>query len=197
MMKWMLCLLLGLALPGLAQTPNWQVDVQVIRVQPGHKGLDGVQIYDADDWQQLLRSSNADVLESGSLVSTLNHDGLVHAGRKVPIPYSDPRTGGYQVQYVDSGLTLDAKVNDRRAPPGHWMVDCRVSRFNLVTENSNPLVPGQDGFSFQSRILLKPGQVAVVATSRGRFGPQYLKRAYANSFGENDTLLIAIGVRKL
>ena len=190
-MKKLFLLLLLLSAPGWAQ--NWQLDVRIYRVQPGHPELEKVRFLgDHEPAQQ----AGLELLDSGTVTGVLNEDGMMMAGRKVPIPYQDPRVGGYQVQYVDSGLTVDAKVMDKRTTDGRWVIECRTKRFNPVLENATSNLPGQDGFTCQSTTLLRPGQWAIVAVSKGVFGPQYLKRAYANAFGENDTLLIAIGVRK-
>jgi hypothetical protein len=53
------------------------------------------------------------VVAETDLMSMTNKESLVHLGNKNPIMYYDPRASQFQVQYVDVGMKLDVKGNER------------------------------------------------------------------------------------
>ena len=116
-----------------------------------------------------------------------------YTGLKAPVGYQDPRTNSYQVQYIDVGWKIDAKLNEVK--PGLWLVECRAEH-GAMAPGAQPL-PEQDVFCFHSVALLKPGQVAVMASARGRISPQYIKKVLPKEqFGDGDTVLFALSVRR-
>ena len=189
----LLAVSLGAISPVAAQEAPCQVDVQVVKVPAAHAALAGSRVTDGAEWARHIHSGEVQLLESATSTGSFNRSGQIHVGSKIPISYSDPRTGSYQVQYVDSGFKVDQKTTE--VPGGLFQVDCAVER-NAIVEGV-PL-PSQDCVRTNTIALLKPGQVGIVCSTRGRFTAQYAKHFYPNVvFSENDSLMITISVRKL
>jgi len=188
-------LTLALAAIAWAQPAKmWRLEVQLVRVPASHSGLATCQILDDGEWTSHLRAGHAQILESGSLLGAQNRDGLSMVGGKVPIGYHDPRTGSYQVQYIDSGWKVDAKINEHK--PGVLEVEC-VTSHALLAGDSPAGMPEQDVLRFNSFVLLKPGQTALVGAARGRLSSQYVKKVLPSQpISESDTILFALTVSK-
>ena len=124
----------------------------------------------------------------------MGNESLSFVGGKVPIGYNDPRTGSYQVIYIDTGWKIDAKVAEDR--PGVWEVECQAEQA-LLTGDSPAGLPEQDALKFNSVCLLKPGQTALVGAGRGRISSQFTKQVLPKeTISESDTVLFALTVRQ-
>ncbi len=189
-----LILLLALTLAAGAQSALWKLEVQVVRVPAAHERLARCQTWEAGEWADLLGSGKVQVMESGSVLGGLNRDSLSFTGGKIPIGFRDPRVDGYQVQYIDTGWKIDAKLTEFK--PGLLRVECRTVHAALTGDTAAGL-PEQDVLLCNSEALLKPGQVAVVAAGRGRISSQYIKKILPQEqFAEGDTLMFALTVTK-
>lgn len=192
-MRILLFLLLTLAVH--AEPPLWKLEVQIVRVPAAQARLAACQTWEVAEWNELLRSGRLAVMESGSLICSLNRDSLAMVGGKIPIGYRDPRVDGYQVQYIDTGWKIDAKL-DETGQPGVLKVECRTQHSALSGDSAAGL-PEQDTLLFQSTVQLKAGQVAVVAAGRGLISSQYVKKILPKeTFLEGDTLMFAVKVTK-
>lgn len=188
MRKTLLCLFLS-TLPGFAQE-GWRVEVQLVRLGEVRGKLDYLMAQ--DQWNQQLKSG--EVLDAGSTLMPLTKEVDLYLGRKYPITYFDPRAGMTQVNYVDVGFkaSLTPKVLD----DGRVQVDCFLLKRALFDEKL-PL-PTMDNFSCYSTLLLKPGQVAVAAMTRGMVGTRYLAGLFpGRTFSDKDTFVWTVSARKL
>lgn len=193
-MRRLLWMLLALSVAAGAQSPLYKLEVQVVRVPAEHTRLARCQTWEAGEWAELLRSGKVQVMESGSVLGSLNQDSLSFTGGKVPIGFRDPRVDGYQVQYIDTGWKIDAKLTEFK--PGVLRAECRTEHSALTGDTAAGL-PEQDVLLFNAEALLKPGQVAVVAAGRGRISSQYIKKILPQEqFAEGDTLMFALTVTR-
>ena len=176
-----------LTLPCLAQS-SWNVDVQLVRLNPGVK-LD--YLMEPAQWQQQLQ--HGEVLEQGSTVAT-DKAMLLFLGRKYPVTFFDPRAGMSQVNYVDVGFV--AGLTFTPVEGGRVQLDCRLEK-KAFFDQKLPL-PTVDVFQTYSTLLVKPGQVALAAVSRGGVGLTYFKELYpGHHFSDKDTFVWAVCARKL
>jgi len=176
-----------------AEGPPCQIDVQVVRVSASSTLRAGAGLREADESKHALASGDVQILESSSQTGQLTDSNLVLVGDKIPIVYAEPRTNGYQVQYIDGGFVVDCRPTE--VAGGQLRVDCKIQEWGLLEGIPHP---NQEGYRAQTTFLVKSGQVAVVASTHGRFCAQALKTAYPKVvFGENDRILFAVSVRKL
>ena len=182
-----LFLFMLLTLPCLAQ-PSWNLDVQLVRLNPGVK-LDYVM--EPAQWQQQLKEG--EVLDQGSTIST-EKEAYLFLGRKCPITYFDPRAGMSQVNYVDVGYKAEFTFTPIEG--GRVQLDCLLEK-KAFFDQKLPL-PTVDVFQTYSTLLVKPGQVALAAVSRGGVGLTYFKELYpGHHFSGQDTFVWAVCARKL
>lgn len=183
MKRILILLALLTSLVGAAENPPWRIEVQILRLAAG-TALGPDRLLEMNEYEKLARSGQ--VLESGM---PLGLTGDVMMGSKVPVTYFDPRAGAPQVNYVDSGFKVDTQttiLGDRAR------IECFVSQVSITPDTNLPLSP-QDGFKSYSSLLLRPGQVALASTTRGKLTAQYLRGCYPQvSFHENDTLIVAV-----
>ncbi|MFN8609828.1 MAG: hypothetical protein U0931_19975 [Vulcanimicrobiota bacterium] len=186
MSKCLLCILL-LTLPCLAQDA-WNLEVQLVRLNAGEK-VD--YLMEPAQWQQQLK--HGQLLDQGSTV-TSNKEVSLFLGRKYPITYFDPRAGMSQVNYVDVGYK--AQFSFTPAADGRLQLDCSLEK-KAFFDQKLPL-PTVDVFQTYSTLLVRPGQVAIAACSRGGVGLTYFKELYpGHTFSEKDTFVWAVCARKL
>lgn len=191
--KFVIGLLALTATARAAEGPPCQIEVQVIRLSANSKIRAGAGLRDAEEWKQALASGDAQLLEGSAQTGQLVDSNLVFIGDKVPIYYADPRVNGYQVQYIDGGFTVDCRPTE--VAGGMLKVDCKVQEWAVVDGIPHP---NQEGYRLQTSFLVRPGQVAIVGSTLGRFTAPALKAAYPKvTFGENDRIMFAISVRKL
>ena len=188
MRKILLCMLV-LTLPCLAQEA-WNVEVQLVRLGDQRGKLD--YLMELGQWNQQLKS--AEILDAGTAVMTLDKPTSLMLGRKYPITYFDPRAGMSQVNYVDVGFKAD--LTPKPLGDGRVMLDCFLEKRSFSDEKL-PL-PTVDNFSCYSTLLLKPGQVAVAAVTRGMVGTRYLKGLFpGRNFSEKDSFVWTVSARKV
>ena len=170
---------------------TYRIHVQVLR----SSGSDSAaRIRDEGSWKEALRSGQLQLLGGSSVLVRNNVGAYAMTGKKVPIGYPDPRTGSYQVQYVDAGFKLDARVSE--GEQGTLLLDCLVEHRAL--SDSGALHRDMEGVRAQTVVQLKPGQFGVISSTRGRLTSRYIKRVYPSAnFSENDALMIAISVEKI
>ena len=197
-----ICLASATALAVSAKMPEpvvgtvYQLDVQILRVPAGNSGLTHARVAESEEWNRHLHSGEIQLLESGSIgaMAVEHPTPRIMIGNKVPIPYADPRTGNYQVQYVDVGFKFDFQVAE--LANGLIRLDCTVERATAGPKVA-ALLPASEAMRTVSAIQMRPGQVAVLAATRGLHVVTFVKHAYANvKFSDNDTLLLAVSVRK-
>ncbi len=173
--------------PCLAQS-SWNVDVQLVRLKPGVK-LDYVM--EPAQWQQQLKEG--EVLDQGSTIST-EKEAYLFLGRKYPVTFFDPRAGMSQVNYVDVGYK--AALSFTPLEGGRVQLDCSLEK-KAFFDQKLPL-PTVDVFQAHSTLLVKPGQVAIAAVSRGGVGVGYFKELYpGRNFTDKDLFVWAVCARKL
>lgn len=183
-----LWIFLLLTLPCLAQ-PAWKVEVQLVRLSGGEK-LD--YLMEPDQWQQQVK--NGELLDQGSTVTTDKDEVSLFLGRKYPITYFDPRAGLSQVNYVDVGYK--ANITMTSIEGGRVRLDCALEK-KAFFDQKLPL-PTVDVFQTYSTLLVRPGQVAIAAVSRGGVGLTYFKELYpGHNFSDKDSFVWAVSALKL
>jgi hypothetical protein len=71
----------------------------------------------------LVKSGGAKLIDSQKILSSAS-ESVVMIGRKYPLAYFDPRSGMYQVMYIDIGLK--GVVKCRPLSGGHWNVEAKL-----------------------------------------------------------------------
>ncbi len=171
-----------------AQQGFYEVEYEFVKTSAQPAKL----LLDANEWRQYVSSDKANLLDSGTLTSTFGEECLNMSGLKVPIPYRDPRVDGYQVQYIDEGFKLDCTATPHEN--GMIKVVTRVGKSSLSPDAASAY--GQDTFLCDTTILLRRGQTAILTTTKGLVTKQYLSKVYpGTTFGENETVLLAITIR--
>jgi hypothetical protein len=187
--SYMLLLLASAVAPGAAQDTGWRLEVQLL--QAGSPS--GVRIYSDSEWGRLVSSGEVRVLDSGTVAGKDGTEAQLLVGGKVPLSYHDPRSAGPQVMYVDTGFKVDAMP--KLQGNGSFRINCHVSKVHL-TEAGTP-IPQQDGSTVTTVVVLRPGQVGVVAATRGRLTGNYMKSSYPGApFSPGDTLLLTLSIRR-
>lgn len=183
-------LLMSVAVMAADGGPPCAVEIHMLKASSDACNL---HIIDPAELRRRLAAGELQDLESYTANGCMNDYISILVGGKYPISYADPRAGGFQVQYVDTGLKMNLQV----APSGDRLrVDASVDRVALVDPAAT--YSSQDGVIATSTMLLKSGQTGVIMSTRGRLTAQFLKRSYPKvSLSENDTILIAVSVRKL
>ncbi len=145
--------------------------------------------YSQTDWEKAVNNGRFEVLEEITMSGKIDRAHLVFVGRKVPIGYKDPRAAGYQVQYTDSGFKVDLTTRDLGS--GEYKVEIRPERGTLVLDNG---IWGTTNVMLTETVVnMKQQQVAILASWRGVWVPQYVKSTYPKAnISENDTVFIAI-----
>lgn len=183
-------LLMSVAVMAAEGGPPCIVEIHMLKASSDASNL---HIIDPGEMRRRLAAGEFQELESYTANGCMNDYIAILVGGKYPISFTDPRAGGFQVQYVDTGLKMHLQVS----PSGdRLLVDASVDRVALV----DPAAPysSQDGVIATSTMLLKSGQTGVIMSTRGRLTAQYLKRSYPKvTLSEKDTILIAVSVRKI
>lgn len=145
------------------------------------------KLMDNASWRQELESPACKVLDSGSCSATWKEEAYAFMGRKLPIPYYDPRAEASQVQYTDVGFKIDCKP--RPLANGLIELEVRIEKTQLVEADGN----ATSGFITDTRVVMKRGQTAVLSTTRGLATKTYLGAAYPNlPFDEATTVMIVL-----
>lgn len=171
-----------------AQPGTYQVEYQLVKAasQPAK------MLLESEQWLKDLSSNKMQLLESGGVAAIFGEDSYSQSGIKVPIPYRDPRVDGYQVQYIDEGFKIDCSASPYEN--GLIKVVTRVTKATLAPDAISAY--GQDTFLCDSTVLMRRGQTAILTTTRGMVTGEYLNKMYpGTTFGENDTVLLAITLR--
>ena len=183
-------LMLCLTIPCLAAEEGWRVQVQLVRLIGSREKLDFVM--DQSHWDQKLRTGAMEVLESTTLIVPPQNESGFFLGRKFPVAYPDPRTGSHQAQYVDVGFHVD--ISATSLGDGRLQLQCNMSKRTLADEKSN--LPPQDNSSCQSPVLLRPGQVGIASSTRGRVGVKFLKSLYpGHNLSDKDTFVWTLSLQ--
>ena len=176
----LLVLIAVLCGPALAQPLAVRFTLLQTSKPPARKLMDNAS------WRKELQSPTYQVLDSGTC-SAEGKEAYAFMGRKLPISYYDPRAEAAQVQYTDVGFKIDCKP--RNLGNGLVEVEVRIEKTQLVETDGN----ATSGFIADTRVVMKRGQTAVVATTRGVTTKTYLGAAYPNlPFGEETTVLFAL-----
>jgi hypothetical protein len=171
-------------------------EAQVVRIPAAFHDLARAHIFEAGEWKHHLQAGEAQILESGTTIGNLGHESLTHMGEKFPISYYEPRAQSYQVQYIDVGFKIDAKIRELGQPSDLFEVDVRPERSAMV-DQARTALPETDVITQQTMVLLKQGQVAVMGSTSGRLTSQYLRRAYPHvTFSEHDSVALTASLRK-
>lgn len=196
MMKILKCAVIALILGAqgvAAETPVCRVDMQVVKVPAAHLQLCRDRIQEGDEWQRHIEKGDIQVIESGSVLSSMNQEMQMMLGKKVPIIYTDPRANGTQVNYIDDGFKLQVKAEE--ISPDQIRLNCMPQRSAL--NDPGNVHQGQNVFKAWTALVLKPGQVGLVSSTRGILSARYLKKVFPGTvFGEKDTLVMTLRVRR-
>lgn len=145
--------------------------------------------YSQADWEKAVNNGRFEVLEEITMSGRVGRAHLVHVGRKAPIGYKDPRAAGFQVQYTDSGIKVDQTT--RALGNGEYKVEIRPERGSLVMGDG--IWGTKNVMVTETVVNMKRKQVAILASWRGVWVPQYVKSTYPKAnITENDTVFMAI-----
>lgn len=141
------------------------------------------------DWEKAVSTGRFEVLEEITMSGRVGKDHLVHVGRKVPIGYQDPRAAGTQVQYTDSGIKLDQTT--LALGGGEYQIKIRPERGTMVTSDAS--WGTKNVMVTETQVNMKRQQVAILASWRGVWVPQYVKSTYPKAnITEGDTVFMAL-----
>lgn len=184
----MLTCLFLVASPSWAQTGDYQVEFSLLKSEtPPQKRL-----LDSATWDKELQSGRHKVLGRGSVAGRSGQDAMTMIGKMVPMTYFDPRASDPQVQYVDVGLKLYCK--SRLGPDNSILLEVRMDQRHLA--GTGERLEEIDGLAADSTVMLKKGQTAILATSRGVLTSRYLGSAFPEiTFGEDTTIFFTVGVK--
>jgi len=175
-----------------ASPPSCNAELQVLRIPASSKELDATRFLEKSELLRLVRERKVQSLEAATAVGLVNDSIPILVGRKVPVVYTDPRSGGSQVQYTDVGLK--ALVNVTAEAGDRFSVYVKAERTALVEDDAAPWQTSR-GFMAAAQFLVRPTQVALFARTRGMLTPQAMKHAYPGvPFAEGDSLVLALSV---
>lgn len=178
-------ILLFTATPVVAQSYNYTLDIVKSDKAPGKRLLAKSQ------WKDFLKGNGSVVLDSVQGSAELGKFSMIFEGYKNPIPYKDPRSGGYQVQYVDHGLKVD--INTKSQDDGTLFLEARGERSVASPTKEHP--KRSSAFIFESGVSLKRGQTVVIGAMRGLMNVKYLKPHFPDlAVDESDYLLMVVTV---
>jgi hypothetical protein len=150
------------------------------------------KLLDTATWNKELQSGRHKVLDRGSIAARWGQSAYAMMGKKVPITYFDPRAGASQVQYTDAGFKINCK--SRQGPGNNVLLEVRMNQTRLT--GTGDRLEEVDGFVAESTVMLKRGQTAVLATSRGVLTSRYLGSAFPEiTFGEETTIFFTVSVK--
>ncbi len=150
------------------------------------------RILDISSWTKFTDQDENQTLEDLGGNGLIGKQQLVHTGSKNPLPYSDPRAGMKQVQYVDLGFKLDIIL--KKEKNGNVMFGARGER---AAPAPHPQLEDRTStVLFESNVLLKRGQVAIIGTFQGPMALKHLKSQFPKAnFTENDILVLAVTIK--
>lgn len=148
------------------------------------------RILDSEVWRKETQSGRFTVLESGRAIGSAGMDSLGHIGSKRPVSYFDPRVGASQVQYTDLGFKADWKPNP--LSDGSVEIEIRMEKSQLI----KPDLPTTTVFIQEAKVFLRPGQTAVLASTRGVLTAKYFGTLYPEvNFGEDSAVMLVISLK--
>ena len=186
----LLLVFFGLALSPLttaAQEQSYSCTFQVVK----SAGNPSSKLLSVEEWKKFLRQPGNVIMENLSEVSSADMQSYTMGGKKNPLGYNDAKSGGNQVQYVDLGAKIDAKI--KPLGNGTLLVDARGERSGAnphpqAKERANSII-------FESQTVMKRGQVAVFACARGSLIAKCLKdQLPAGSFKDSDWIIMAVTI---
>jgi hypothetical protein len=130
-----------------------------------------------DDFAAVSGSEGAHRIDSHRIL-TSDRDASVHVGRKYPMTYFTPRSGGSQVTYIDIGLRCDARCTP--VDKERWVADVRFQLSNaeasaLFADRRDQVHPVIYSISATTTMELGRGETGILAALGGEFSRGILK----------------------